>query len=96
MWVTFETITTPKPSNKIYVGNVVRTTATEQFGYNCFTDDGLTYQDDKYTKCTSLVSCYQTDALKILIKGSGDTARAVEFTMSGKFHLLEIAEREHC
>jgi hypothetical protein len=78
IWVDFKDPGVIKPPNKIYVGHVERKTATQTFGYNCFTEDEFEYEDPKYGTCMNYVKCVQKDAVKVFIKGSEDVMRATD------------------
>lgn len=68
----------PNPATGIFVGTARRTTGSESFTYNCFTESSETqfeYEDEEFKTCRSYVTCVQKDALKIFAKGSEEVVR---------------------
>ena len=61
--------TAPHPPLGVFVGTAKRTTGSQSFTYNCFTDswanDGFQYKDEKYKTCRSCATCVQKDALQV-------------------------------
>lgn len=86
IWVGFKDPGVIKPPNKIYVGHAERKTATQTFGYNCFTEDEFRYEDPKYGTCRNYVKCVQKDAVKVFIKGSEDVMTASDMPIPSEIY----------